>query len=347
MQNEEQFDFNSSNFFLFLFKWRKVLLTVTAIALLSSFFFSSHWFIVPKYKSTVIMFPSSTNSISKALLSDGSGTKQDILEFGEEEQAEQLLQILNSNALRSKVIGKFGLMEHYGINASNRYKNTRLYREYDRNITFRRTEYMAVQITVLDKDPKLAADIANTVADLVDSVKNQMVKDRALKGFKIVEREYLDLEHQVKQMEDSMTVLRKLGVHDYETQSEMINQQLAIEIARGNSRGVKALEDKLSILAEYGGAYVSLRDALLHEKKQLSLIKSKYAEAKVDAEQVLPQKFIVNSAFQAEQKSYPVRWLIILVTTISSVLFTILVIIALESVMKKRGISPSDLKKNG
>ncbi|MHC1706139.1 MAG: hypothetical protein AB9842_01320 [Bacteroidales bacterium] len=345
MQNEEQYDFNSSNFFLFLYKWRKILLIVLAAALLSSLVFSSEWFVTPKYKSTVIMFPTSTNSISKALLSDALGTKLDILEFGEEEQAEQLLQILNSNAIRSKIIDKFSLMEHYGIHPGDRFKNTRLYREYDRNITFKRTEYMAVQISVLDKDPQLAADIANDIANLVDSVKNQMIRDRALQGFRIVEREYLDLESQVQRMEDSMTVLRKLGVHDYETQSEMINQQLAIEIAKGNSRGVKALDDKLSVLAEYGGAYVSLRDALLLEKKQLSQIKSKYAEAKVDAEQVLPQKFIVNSAFKAEQKSFPVRWLIALVTVISSLLFTILVIIAIENFEKKRIVTTSEVKK--
>ena len=345
--SSDRFDFNSSNFFLFLFTWRKVLLIVCGIAIVSSFFFSSPLFITPLYKSTVIMFPTSSNSISKALLTESSGTKQDIMEFGEEEQAEQLLQILNANTIRSKIVEKFKLMEHYGINQDDQYKNTRLYKEYESNITFKRTEYMAVQIAVMDRDPQMAADIANTIASLVDSVKNQMVRERAMQGYKIVEKEYLDLEHQVQKMEDSMTVLRKLGVHDYETQAEMINQQLAIEIAKGNTRGVNALNEKLDVLATYGGAYVSLRDALLHEKKQLSQIKAKYAEAKVDAEQVLPQKFIVNSAFKAERKSYPVRWLIVLITTLSSLLFTVLVLIAFESLQKNNeNLALPDLKKN-
>lgn len=294
------------------------------------------------------MFPTSTNSISKALLTEGFGMKQDILEFGEEEQAEQLLQILNSNVIRSKVVEIFHLMDHYGIDSTERFKNTHLFREYEKNITFKRTEYMAVQITVLDKDPQMCADIANKVSDLVDSVKNQMIRDRALQGLRIVETEYKELERQVAQMEDSMTSLRKLGVHDYETQSEMINQQLAIEIAKGNQRGVNALEDKLKVLAEYGGAYVSLRDALLHEKKQLSAIKAKYSEARVDAEQVLPQKFIVNSAYKAEKKSYPVRWLIVVVTCLSTLLFAILILIAFESLVRNTGHRkiPSE-KKNG
>jgi capsular polysaccharide biosynthesis protein len=346
MAENQQFDFNSSNFIVFLYKWRKPIVVVGLAAILISVLFSSPWFITPKYKSTVILFPTSTNAISKALLTDNFGNKQDILEFGEEEQAEQLLQVLNSNTIRSKVIGKFGLMAHYEIDSTDRYKNTKLYGEYDENITFSRTEYMAVQISVLDKDPQMAADIANNIADLVDSVKNQMIKERAIKAFKIVADEYHNLEREVKLMEDSMTVLRKLGVHEYETQSEMIMQQLAMEYAKNNVRGIKALEDKLAVLAQYGGAYVSLREALLHEKKQLSMLKAKFAEAKVDAEQVLPQKFIVNSAFKAEKRSYPVRWLIVLITTLSSVLLCILVLITIESIDKRKiGLVLPEIKK--
>ena len=93
-------------------------------------------------------------------------------------------------------------------------------------------------------------------------------------------------------MEDSLTQLRKLGVHDYETQAEMINQQLAIEIANGNKRGIEALDNKLNILAMYGGPYVSLRDALEYEKKQLSFVKAKYEEAKIDELEVCMKNLV-------------------------------------------------------
>jgi len=95
------------------------------------------------------------------------------------------------------------------------------------------------------------------------------------------------------------------------------------------------LDDKLNVLALYGGPYVSLRDALENDRKQLSLIKSKYEEAKIDAEEVLPQKFIVNSAFKAERKSYPIRWLIVLVTAVSSFLLISVGIIVYEQINKK------------
>ena len=112
MNEQSNFSFNSTNFILFLYKWRSPLMLIAAAAIVLSVLFSSPWFITPKYKSTVIMFPTSTNAVSKALLSESFGNKQDILEFGEEEQAEQLLQILNSNQIQAKVIEKFNMMKH-------------------------------------------------------------------------------------------------------------------------------------------------------------------------------------------------------------------------------------------
>ena len=61
------------------------------------------------------MFPVATNSISKVLISQNSGIKEDILGIGEEEQAEQMLQMLNSNLIRDRIIQKYNLIEHYNI----------------------------------------------------------------------------------------------------------------------------------------------------------------------------------------------------------------------------------------
>ncbi len=314
----------------FLYKWRKTLLILGVAAAVLAAVFSSSFFITPLYRSTVIMYPASSNSISKSLLNENAIAKQDILQFGEDEQTEQMLQILNSSRIRNKVISTFKLAEHYGINPGSKYQQTRLNNKFESNISFKRTEYMAVKISVLDKDPQMAADIANEIAALLDSVKNDMQKERAMQGFKIVESEYLMLKAEVRKMEDSLTQLRKLGVHDYETQAEMMNQQLAMEIAKGNTRGINALDTKLSVLATYGGPYVSIRDGLEHEKKQLSYIKARYEEAKIDAFQEIPQKFIVENAYKSEKKAYPIAWIIVLLSTIGTLLSGMIVIFFVE-----------------
>ncbi|NLN95581.1 MAG: hypothetical protein GX128_05360 [Bacteroidales bacterium] len=323
--------FNSGNLILFIYKWRKPLVLTTIIAVICSVIFSSPYFITPKFKSFVILYPTSSGSISKALLTDRTGQQHDLLDFGQEAQTEHMLQILNSGRIRNNVVEKFNLMEHYKINPSAKYKQTRLQREYERNISFRRTEFMAVKISVLDKEPQIAADIANYIAMLVDSVRNEMRKEIAIPGFQIVEQQYLELKHEIKLKEDSLTMLRTLGVHDYESQSEMLNQQLAIEIARNNNQGIKALEERLEVLSKYGSAYVSLRDQILLDQKQLSILKTRYDEAKVDAEQQLPFKFMVEEAIKAEKKSYPIRWLIVLFSAFSTLLIGIITLLVAEN----------------
>jgi hypothetical protein len=107
------------------------------------------------FESQVILFPSTTNSVSKALLlpqSNGYGD-EDIFEYGDEQQAEQLLQILNSGEIRDSVIQKFDLMAHYEIDEDTKYRRTKLFKEYASKIEFARTQFMSVEINVMDTDP--------------------------------------------------------------------------------------------------------------------------------------------------------------------------------------------------
>jgi len=325
-------DFDSSSMVIFLYKWRKPLFIVILVALFGSWFFSLPWFITPKYKSTVVMFPASTNAVSKALLSDQHTLGQDLMSFGEDEQAEQMMQILNSNKIRDRVIKKFNLMEHYGIDSAVRFKYSRLFNEYERNVSFRRTPFMAVQITVYDTDPQLASDMANTIAELLDSTKNEMQHQRAMQGLEIVETEYANLQQEIKQIVDSIISLGKLGVNDVEYQSQVLNQQMAISIMNGNTAAQRSLQKKLDILGMYGGVYLSLKNALEFKTEQLTLLQSRLKEAKVDANEKLPQKFIVSDAYKAEKKSYPVRWLITLVSTLSAFFLAIIIIMVMEKI---------------
>lgn len=340
--NQEPFkkELNSIDLLHLLYKWRLPLIIITIIAIVAAIVFSSPFFIKPKYKSSVIMFPVATNSISKVLISQNSGIKEDILGIGEDEQAEQMLQMLNSNLIMDRIIEKYDLMEHYNISPDSKYKYTRLQREYENNVKFRRTEYMAVKITVFDTDPQMAANMANDIAALLDSTRNIMQKERAVKAFQIVDEEYRSLENEVNSIVESLRYLGSKGVNDYERQSEVLNQQFAIALSQNNQHAVRALQQKLDTIGKYGGVFLSLKNELEFKIEQLTLLKTKYQEAKVDAEQFLPQKFIINSAYKAEIKSYPIRWIILVVTAFIVFFTAVLSIIIVENYTKLQ------LKKN-
>ncbi|PID95561.1 MAG: hypothetical protein CSA94_00905 [Bacteroidetes bacterium] len=326
--------FNSGDLFVFLLRYKKTFLIITLFALLGAILFSSPLFITPKYKSEVILYPAASNAISNALLVENNN-KNDVLSYGEETATEQLMQLLESSRIRDKVIREFDLLNHYKINPNGKHIKRKLFKTYKQNITISRTKYAAVKISVLDTDPKLAAKIANRISDIIDSVKADISKNRALSAYHIVKKEYEEMLADIQQMEDSLTQIRQLGIHDYKSQAEMLNQQLAKEIAKNNKPGIQALEKKLSILAKYGSGYVGLSQQLEYDREKLSDLKRNFEKAKVDAFEVLPQHFVIEKAYQSDRKEYPIRWLIVLTTLISTWFTTTIVIILLSKYKKQ------------
>lgn len=327
--SSQGFEFSSVKLIGFIVKWWKPIFIVTfsagVISLAASFLIKN------KYQSTVIMFPSTTHSISKALIDVNGVSKADLLEFGMEEDADQMVQILNSDEIFQRIVQKFDLMKHYDIDPEGKEAFTKLRKEYEGNISFKRTEYLSVRVDVMDTDPQMAADIANTIAAQLDTVKNRMQKERAIEGLYIVQTEFNEQAAFIKSMEDSLKAIRMKGINDYESQAEVLNKEYATALARGDQRAIKALEEKLAILSEYGGEYVALKEGLELYREQLSLLKVKLKEATVDATQPISHKFVVNHAYKAEKKTYPKRLYIAIFSSLAAFLLSLFVIIGLEN----------------
>jgi uncharacterized protein involved in exopolysaccharide biosynthesis len=321
-------EYDLSNILIFLFKRRRAIITVTAFSAIVAIVVSL--LLEEEFKSTVVIYPASTSSVSKALLTDMSRAPKDILKFGEEEETEQLMQILQSNEIKRKIIEKYDLMQHYKINPTDKYARTKLNKKYDDKIKARKTQFQAIEITVFDTDNEMAAAIANDISVLLDSTYNKILEARSLKALEIVENEYRKEQAHIRMLEDSLSILRQTGVFDYENQVIIYTEAYAKAVSAGNVQKAKLFQDKLSILAKYGSAYNSLSQ--LHELsvEQLNLLKAKLEEAKVDAYQKLPHKYVVNPAEVSEKKAKPVRWLIVVISTISGFIFSIFMLMFFE-----------------
>jgi uncharacterized protein involved in exopolysaccharide biosynthesis len=324
--------FNSSNLLVFVYqkKWQLVIVCVLALVISAAV----SLMIPSKFKSTVILFPASSSSISQSLITE-SQQQKDILKFGEEEEVEQLMQMLQSTEIRNRIIEKYDLFQHYNIERDSKYPYSTLYKKFNSNVKISRTEYMSIRIDVYDEDPETAALIANDIAELVDSTYADIQKVRAQKAYDIVLFEFEAQTAKIKQIEDSLQALSKMGVIDVKSQTEMYSEQHAIAIAQGNNRAVKEIEKKLDILANYGSIHTILKEQMYEEVKQLSVLEAKYRESKIDLEQTLPNKYIVDRAEKAERKSYPIRWLIVAVSVLSTFLFSLIILLILDQVKKK------------
>ena len=313
MENAKQTGYNFSSVDLLIYIWKKraILIGVGLIAGISSIIISM--LITPMFQSSVIMFPASNASISKDLLSQNYSGRQNVHGFGEEQEAEQLLQILSSEPIRARIIKKYDLMEHYEIEQGEKYPLTRLYETYQSNINFRLTEFMSVEVSVMDQDPEYAANIANDISALVDTVFNSMKKERAREAFRLVEREYLEAEQKLAVIRDSM---------------ELINGQLSEKTNRSGDPS----DNLLRAISENGVLYIAMMNRIRYETAMVTDLSMKFKEARLEVEQNLPHKFVVEQAYPSEKKAYPKKSLIVIVSTFASLLFALIVLIVIDNI---------------
>lgn len=323
--------FSSETLLLLLWKWKvKIAIVLVATIVVSAIV---SLMMVERFKSTAIIFPAKSNAV---VLGPLISHNQSILQFGEEGEAEQLLQILNSSSIRDRITKKFNLMQHYKIDTSSVYKNYYLTKEYQSNVVCSRTRYGSVTIEVLDTDPDTAALIANEIVNLVDSAKNQMLRERAGEAFKVVAGEYTSLQNEINEINDTLTKLSQLGVMGSSSGLAALQESYANAIKDRNTTLINVLEKQLEVNREYATIYTSLLNARELKSSRMDGMEGVYQQAKVDANSNFPQKFVVEDAARAEKKSYPVRWLIVAISTISAFFFMIFFIIALEKIKEIR-----------
>ena len=119
-----------------------------------------------------------------------------------------------------------------------------------------------------------------------------------------------------------------------QSQSQVLNEAYVKAKTSGNQSLANEIKKELKVLSDHGATYQSLSKFLEDENERLSLLKAKYMEAKVDAENQLPHKFIVTNAYVPEVKAYPHRSVIVIVSTMSAFLMGLLVLLLLDFIKR-------------
>lgn len=158
--------------------------------------------VTPRYKSSAILFPTSSNRLSKAILADRYSL--DYMDYGIERDCEYAIQILISQSMEDDVCSRFNMMEHYGISSDDPQKLFKLHEAYRSNVSVKRTEFLGVEISVLDVDPQWAADIANFMASNYDTLTSRIQQDRSRDAYMIMQDVCSELEADIRSLEDTL-----------------------------------------------------------------------------------------------------------------------------------------------
>ena len=185
----------------FFRRWWKVLVAAFVLGIIGSAI--AAWSIKPLYKSSAVIFPTNSNRLSKAIM--GYHYSLDFMDYGIERDCEYAIQILSSKRMQQAVCEHFNLMEHYGIPADHPHRMFKLDKQYKSNISVKRTEFLGVEIGVLDQDPLWAADIANYIATMYDTLCHEIHHDRALSAAEVMDGVCTSMEKEI----DSLSNLPK------------------------------------------------------------------------------------------------------------------------------------------
>lgn len=281
-------DYDHNTTLLFFKKWWKLLMWVFIIALAASIVVSL--LITPRYKSTATLFPTNSNRLSKAIMDYHYSL--DFMDYGIERDCEYCIQILSSESMERDVCKRFNLIEHYGINPNDPHKMFKLHEQYRGNVNVRRTEFLGVEVSVLDVDPQWAADMANFIAANYDTVCHRIHHARACNAADIMQGVCKQMEQEIRDLQDSLrrTPQYQLGI------SQLISEKC-------------------------------------HE---LADLQTRAAQTKVDMDENVSYKFMLDEAVPADKKAYPKRIIIVALGTLGAVVMCILVLLLVGSSKKEK-----------
>lgn len=325
--SQEQ-NFNSGELVAFLWSKRKALIIVTAVALIGSIAVSV--MMTPYYMSRAIVFPTKSNSVDF-----NSNSRNSVVEFGDEADAERLLQVLISPEIRDSLTKKFDLYAHYEIDSNEAHAKFEFQKAYEGNIKFDRTRYNSINIDVYDTDPQIAADIANDIVRLVDTVMNKMIRQRAIGPMYAVQSEVGLIKQEMGDYSDKLRSLSDSGVVSKDERGSMYTDYLeALKAGRNDL----AAEIKRKIDATQ--AYASDYDTYSNLSEFFSLRYSNILDVNDQAHQFahtnIQQTIRHSMAEVPDKKAKPKRAIIVLFATFSTLIFAIFILLGLEKLRELR-----------
>ena len=308
-------NFNNLSLVQLVLKWKWHIIIITVAAAICGAIFSSSAFITPLYKSEAVAYPANINP------------------YSDESETEQMLQLINAQSIMDSIIEKYDLWTDYKIDKNYKYGKTYMINEYQSKIKIAKTPYEAVSITVQDKDPEVACNIAKDILNFYNDKVQSIHKMKNLEVVEMYARQLREKQQGIDSLKNRMSELAETyGVLEYSSQSKEVTRSWL-------SGSAKANELKQNV-EKYGPEMIDLAAKIETEA-------TAYANIKVDYEQELrflnsdfTYSNIVTEPFPADKKSFPVRWVVVALSGLGAFLLSILVIFIIEN--RKRFVSSNN-----
>jgi len=304
--------YNNIDLLKIILKWKKHLAVIAVSAVALSILFSSPMFIRPKFKSFAVIYPSN------------------LIPYGIETATEQMLQLFQSSEIKNEITKGFKLAQHYEIDTTRVGYKFDLDKTFDENVKVSKTEYEAVRLEVLDTDPKTAYEIAVAMIDQFDKKTRKLHREKSEEVVLILGNQ---LEKKGKEIDSISTELKELkvkfGILDYKSQAKEASKEYYKSLGT-NSKKTGDITTSIRNLEEKGNDFVELNERLESSIKVYNSWKVDYDNAVRDVEKKLTYTNLVIKPAMPDKKAYPVRWIIVVSSTLASLFFALIAVMVIE-----------------
>ena len=331
-----------------LWRWRRPILITTAVGALLSVVVS---LLLPVYYSGFTSFVAlSPEQISIESTFGNNG--QRIQFYGTGDDIDRLLSIAESNEVIDYLIDSFHLYSVYDIDSTSQKGPVRVAEELLSHYSVERSPRDVVELTIEDKDPVRAAAMARASRRRIDELNLALIRSTHRRNATGLRQEIEAGQSRLDQINDRlMTIRRESGIFNTETQSEVLasastslDQQIARTEARlGEYRTIgrrdsiskltvdlaglrsnrEAIDQQLDRLNASIGRIENLEEERLQSNNDLlqSRLRLKQYESILGGERSTLE--VIEEAQVPLVKSSPIRWLIVVASTVFSFLVAV------------------------
>ncbi|HPX74993.1 MAG TPA: hypothetical protein PLW77_00260 [Bacteroidales bacterium] len=305
--------FKTKNIFTLIIKWKWYLLSFVIIVAICSAIFSSPWFIKPKYSSNAVVYPANLIPVS------------------DESESEQMLEILNSEDIKFSIIEAFDLYKHYKVEKGQEKSNWKILKYYDANISVKKTPNDAIVISASDIDPQIASNIVDSIIKFYDILVLNLNTSKSKEIVAIYEKQMLLKEKEI----DSLGLILKT----YRTDYDLLDMNAQVEKYTEAITSGRSLDEARKVLGnwkEYGSEFHKTDSLFYFALLDYRMNKGVYENALRDASKIQTYSHVISKPFPADKKSYPIRWVIILLSTLGAFFAGVIIISFIEASKKSK-----------
>jgi tyrosine-protein kinase Etk/Wzc len=340
-----------------IYRWRKAFRNVCLLALVGSVGIAL--MLKNYYKATTIFYAASPELAKPELI---FGYTSKVTEyFGGDRDMDRLMEIAGGHEVVDYMVARFGLYRHYGIDSTSKEALFRVREVFRSLYVIQKNKNDALELSIEDTDPQLAADMANAARDKINDIAQRLNKNSQATLLVSFEENLQRKKKELDHLGDSLQMLQKrYNIYDFGGQGELLAGQLAgaeagivrnrarLEVLENNplvprdtvefiKANLRAAEREKQSLLTAGADIISIRnfneglpsvsvvsDLHYQARKQLSFDLERYNQIKAAYNTNISAVQLLQAAERPLVKERPKRTMLVVSAVLAAFLFTLL-----------------------